>query len=462
MMRLGRLPILAKLTAAFAAATLLMLVAAALFVTLRLRADIDDRVNANLHARSVAAAQALAEGTDIADVAVEDPEESFAQVLVGDRVVETDGSVAVRSITPAEVGLAAQEPLMVERQLAGIDGKARLLATAASSPSGPAVVVVGQSLVDRNEALASVVTSFLVGGAVALIVASALGYALARSGLAPVEAMRSRASRISADSADTQLPLPAANDQLRRLGETLNDMLSRLHEAYERERRFVEDASHELRTPLAVIKTDLEGVLMARDHSPRATEAIQSALDETDRLARTADDLLVLARADNRQLALRPTGVAADDLFDWTIARFGRRAKAMLRQVVCVPCDGIEVRADRDRLRQVLFNLVDNALSHGEGLVTLSATLSDGGVAITVTDQGEGFRARFAAHALERFARADTVRRTDGAGLGLAIVETIAKAHGGRAWVDVGRPSAVHVWLPDPDSAAHRLLTSHS
>ncbi len=461
MTALARLPILAKLTATFAAAMLLMLVAAALFVILRLRADLDDRVDANLHARSVAAAQALAEGTDIADVAVEDPEESFAQVFVGDHAVETDGSVAERSITASELAQTQQGPVMLERQLRGIDGKARLLATVARSPDGAAVIVVGQSLRDRNEALASVITSFLVGGGAALITAAVLGYGLARSGLAPVEAMRVRASRISADSGERRLPLPAANDQLRRLGETLNDMLSRLHGAYERERRFVEDASHELRTPLAVIRTDLEGVLLAGDHSPRATAAVQSALDETDRLARTADDLLVLARADDRQLILRPTALTAADLFGWTAERLRGRAEAAGRAISSMP-GGVEFRGDPERLRQALFNLVDNALNHGAGAITMSAKLADGGVVMTVADEGDGFSIDFAGQAFERFARGETARRADGAGLGLAIVETIAAAHAGRAWVDVGRPATVHVWVPDPEACAHRPLTRFS
>lgn len=244
------LPILVKLTAAFAAATLFMLAAAATFVYVRLRHDLDDRVDANLHSRSAAATTALSAGTDVGSVAVEDPEESFAQVLSTAEVLQTAGSPIGAVIDSDQVAEALQGDLVVERQLPGIDGIARILAVRHETSSGPVVIAVGQSLRDRDEALSSVVTSFLVGGIGALVAASLAGYALARSGLAPVEAMRSRASRISASDMDASLPLPAAHDQIRRLGETLNDMLRRLHDSYERERRFVDDASHELRTPL--------------------------------------------------------------------------------------------------------------------------------------------------------------------------------------------------------------------
>lgn len=448
-----RLPILVKLTAAFAAATLFMLAAAAAFVYVRLRHDLDDRVDANLRSRSAAAATALGTGTDVGSVAVEDPEESFAQVLSTAEVLQTAGSPIGAVISTHQVGEALRGDLVVERQLPGIDGVARILATRHESSTGPVVIAVGQSLRDRDEALSSVVTSFLVGGIGALVAASLAGYALARSGLAPVEAMRSRASRISASDVDARLPLPGAHDQIWRLGETLNDMLGRLSASYERERRFVDDASHELRTPLAVIQTDLEGALLAGGHSEGVEAALVSALDETHRLGRVAEDLLVLARAAGGQLPIAPRPMEVDDLLTWAHCRFAPVAHESGRAITITATPGLVVLADEDRLRQVLTNLVHNALSHGAGHITLSARPDGDGVTIEVRDEGDGFAPWFAPRAFERLSREHPADRSTGSGIGLAIVRAIVDAHGGRATVTVGAPAMVRIWLPADRSA---------
>jgi signal transduction histidine kinase len=448
-----RLPILVKLTAAFAATTLFMLAAAAAFVYVRLRHDLDDRVDANLHSRSAAAATALSAGTDVGSVAVEDPEESFVQVLSTAEVLQTAGSPIGAVINADQVAEALQHDLVVERELPGIDGVARILVVRHESSTGPVVIAVGQSLRDRDEALSSVVTSFLVGGVGALAAASVAGYALARSGLAPVEAMRSRASKISASDEDAGLPLPVAHDQIRRLGVTLNDMLRRLRDSYERERRFVDDASHELRTPLAVIQTDLEGALLAGGHSDEVRAALLSALDETHRLVRVAEDLLVLARAAGGQLPIAPRPMEVGDLLTWAHCRFAPVAQESGRTITITAPPGLVVLADEDRLRQVLTNLVDNALCHGAGHITLSARTDGDGVTIEVRDEGDGFSTGFAPRAFERLSRAHPADRSTGSGIGLAIVHAIVDAHGGRSTVTVGAPATVRIWLPTDPSA---------
>jgi two-component system, OmpR family, sensor kinase len=455
-----RLPITLRLTAAFAAAMLLVLLSAALFVALRLRADLDDQINNNLRGRNAAALNAYREGTNLAAVAVEDPEESFVQ-LIDDSgtVLETAGDVIGPAVLPAELRRALLGALVVERSLPGIDGPARMLLVTVIAVDGRQLAIVtGQSLLDRNEALSSVVNSFLWGGVTSLVLASAVGYGLAKAGLAPVEAMRRRAAEISMSGSSAGLPLPPARDELRRLGVTLNAMLGRIRESFEREGRFVADASHELRTPLAVMRTELDGALLTRSAEPDVRVALLAVRSECDRLTRLADDLLVLARYDNGRLPLRITNVQISALFDMVRDRYADLAAESGRFIALEAPSGTSVQADPDRLRQVLNNLLDNAIRHGDGDIALRVAELPDGVDITVSDQGPGFPVGFRNLAFERFSRADLTRGDTGAGLGLALVQAIAVAHGGRAWISGTNGTTVHLWLPNPH--AHLISAS--
>jgi len=417
----SRLPIRARLTAAFAAALVLVLAGAGVFVYERLRSDLDESVDTTLHQR-----------LDIATLGgrlpvIEDPEEG----------VVTRG---VALLTGDERRRVRDGAIVAERAVRGIEGRARLRA---GLDVNGGVIVAAQSLSDRDEALDGVIASFVVGGFVALVLASLIGYGLASAGLAPVEAMRRRARELSLES-DARLPLPHADDEIRRLGETLNEMLARLQRSFERERRFVADASHELRTPIAVVKTELEGALMAADCGPHARDALSAAIEECDRLAALADDLLVLAQAAEGRLPVRRERVSPGPLLEGVRAQFADRA-ARQGRTIRVDADGAgPLDADPLRLRQALGNLVDNALRHGDGEIVLTAR--DG--VLEVSDAGAGFPADVAERAFERFARGDPARTRDadaGAGLGLAIVRAVAQAHAGEATIS---GATVRVSLP--------------
>ncbi len=297
---------------------------------------------------------------------------------------------------------------------------------------------------DRDDVLGGLITTFAVGSPVAVLVASLLGYALAGAALRPVEAMRARAAGVSLAPGGDRLPLPAARDEIRRLGETLNDMLDRLSRSFERERRFVADASHELRTPVAVLKTELEGALRAGDHAPEVRAALVAAVEECDHLAHLAEDLLVLARAGEGRLPVRPEPLAVTPLLENVRVRFSDRARQRGREIR-VTGGNLTVTADPLRLRQALGNRVDNALRHGAGAITLAARAADGGVALAVSDEGAGFGGDIAGRAFVRFARGDAARTRGGTGLGLAIVRAIAEAHGGCASLE---RAGVRLWLP--------------
>ena len=457
---MSRLPIRVRLTAAFALATTVVLCAAFAFVYVRLRSDLDEGIDTSLRTRA-AAAVAFAErrgamlgGGDSG--LLTEADESFAQMLAADgRVLSAIGAVRTAALTPAEVARARRGPLRVERTLEGLDVTGRVLAVPVPRGRPATVVAVGQSLEDRNEALTALIASFGIAGPLAVVVASAIGYALATAGLAPVEAMRRRATQISLGADEERLPLPAAHDEVRRLGETLNEMLGRLRRSFERERRFVADASHELRTPVAIVKTELEGALRTGDYGPEVRQALLAAVVECDRLAQLAEDLLVLARAADGRLPTRPEALRVRPLLEGTRDRFSDRAAQDGREIEIDAPPDLAVRADPLRLRQALGNLLDNALRHGAGDVVLAARASGSGVELEVRDGGDGFAPELADRAFERFTRGDAARSGEGAGLGLAIVRAIAEAHGGDA--GIGRADGatrVHIWLPQPADAA--------
>jgi signal transduction histidine kinase len=432
----------------------LVLAAAAVFVYLRLQSDLDEGVNATLEAR-VAAVRAAG---DAAAGSPGEAEEGFAQLLSArGRVIETAGGADGPTLSRAEVRRVAAGggKLEVERRAAGVEGTTRVIAEPADAPAA-AVVAAGQTLEDRDETLAGVAASFAIGGPIAVLAASLLGYLLASAALRPVEAMRGRAGEVSLTGDDERLPLPAAHDEIRRLGETLNEMLARLRESFERERRFVADASHELRTPLAVLKAELESALRGGPADAGLRESLQAAVEETDHLAQLAEDLLLVARAADGRLPLRPETIRVQELLDGTRHRFGDRARSQGRDVTVEAPVDLEASLDPLRARQALGNLVDNALRHGAGDIRLSARRRDGALEIDVADQGQGFSSELAPRAFERFARGDAARSRGGTGLGLAIVSAIAEAHGGSATIAAsgGERTVVRLRLPANAPAA--------
>ena len=324
----------------------------------------------------------------------------------------------------------------------GMRTRGRLVETA------PAVapVLVGASLADRDEALSELLTQLLIVAPIALLLASLLGYWLAGAALRPVEAMRSEAAAISGSEPGRRLPEGQAKDEISRLAATLNEMLGRLERAIERERSFVADASHELRTPLALLQAELELALRKPRTEAELEDAIHSASAETERLVRLAEDLLVLAQADDGRLPLRREPVRAGELLDAVREAFRSRAEAAGRAIEA-EADAIVLDADRLRLEQALGNLVDNALRHGAGAIRLDAVERDGRVELHVLDEGPGLPPDFVPHAFERFSRADAARTSGGAGLGLALASAIAEAHGGSAQAATERAD---VWLSIP------------
>jgi signal transduction histidine kinase len=448
-----RLPIRVRVTLAFAVAMAVVLAALGVFVYLGVGGALLASLDQTLGAQAIEASVRTH-----GEHALVDPDVGSGTTLA--QLLDADGTL-VRSTPP---GLAPLLPatevrhvvrsgrLLRSVSLTRPSGEWRLLALPTKDAEG--VVIVARSLEPREETLHRLLRELLIAGPLALLLASLAGYALAAAALRPVEAMRRRAAAVTARSPG-RLPVPPSGDELSRLAETLNDMLARLEASFEHERRFVADASHELRTPLALLRTELELALRRPRSAAELERAVRSAAEETERLSRLAEDLLLIARAEQGALPIRPEPVDVHELLATVTTRFAARAAGQGRSLVA---EGTElvVEADPERLDQALGNLVENALRYGTGEIVLFARDTTDGVELHVTDRGGGFPVEFLARAFERFSRADAARERGGAGLGLSIVSLVAKAHGGTATVANRSHGGGDVWLTLP----HRARTA--
>jgi hypothetical protein len=316
--------------------------------------------------------------------------------------------------------------------------------------------VTGGESQDAYEATQSqVVRQLTIGGVVFVAVAALGAYWLARAALSPVERLRQQVAAVSGRDEGSAVEVPGTRDEIAALAGTMNELLGRLQGALARQRAFAADASHELRTPLAVLRGELE--LAARPGRSRddLAAAVRSAAAEAERLSRLTDDLLLLARSDEDRLSLRPATTDIGELLARSAGTAcSRLAAAGVTCHVDAP-DGLLADVDSDRIRQVVDNLLDNALRFApRGSVIVLAARADGpDLGIEVRDDGPGFPAGFLPHAFERFRRPDTGRSRDdgGTGLGLAIVRAIAVAHGGTASAasKPGGGAVVRVRLPE-------------
>jgi signal transduction histidine kinase len=411
--RLWGLPIRVRLTLAFATAMALAFAALGVFIYLEFGRDQAATLDEGLRARL----------SDVVAAPGDAPPETLAEL-------GTEGSPL---LTPAERRRAAAGHVFtIERR--NIPGAGDVRIRGGPAP-GHRAAAVAEPLRVPDRALARLRALLLVAGPLALALASFAGYEVAGAALRPVERMRARAASIESGDLGGRLPVGPADDELGRLGATLNELLDRLEAGHARERRIVSDASHELRTPLTVLRTELQLALRGRRSVAELRAALDAALDETGRLTRLADDLLVLARADQGRLPLRraPVDVAA---------LLAERAARLAPQAVVEAPPGLTIDADPDRTAQALDNLISNALRHGAGPVGLHARTADGLVELHVTDAGPGFGGG-AARAFERFSG-------EGTGLGLSIVEAIAAAHGGSAGAADRPDGGADVWIALP------------
>ncbi|MGB7203915.1 MAG: HAMP domain-containing sensor histidine kinase [Anderseniella sp.] len=295
------------------------------------------------------------------------------------------------------------------------------------------VVQVGQSLRTLEITLRQLQTIYLTGIAIALILGGSVSWLVVRVGLQPVTQISQTAYRI-AQSGDLQerLVYDGPQDEIGRLATTFNQMMARVEAVFEAQHRFIADTAHELRTPLATMLGNLDLLQRYGDDAQRRRQALVAIKREGERTARLAANLLLMAQADaGQQLDLHP--VALDEVLLEVYEQTVGLTNNML--ITLEQCEEAPVLGDRDRLTQLLVNLIDNACKYGElgGRITLSLTCQDSQACITVADSGPGIPAADLPHIFERFYRGCGSLATgkSSTGLGLAIVKWLVEAHGG-------------------------------
>ena len=439
--RLRALPLRTRLVAGFAAAMLVLLTVAGAVVYWRVQYALDRGLDSELGSAAGVVAPLVGPDGRVTSRAAADATGTGWQVLGPDgSVLDVGGPAPRRPLVPAgELPRSGSTTLDVGTMLPIADAPYRVEVTAIGDGLGTAggaasYVLVGVRRDHRDEALRELLLQMSLAGAGALVVASLVGDQLARLALRPVERYRRGAADIAAGSGHRRLEVPAGrDDEVTRLGHTLNDMLGALDESLDRERQFVGDASHELRTPLTLLRSRIQ---LAR-RRPRSVAEHEAVLDElaldVTRLADLAEQLLELDRETSSEPS-EPSAqevdlgeVAAAEVGRWRAAHPDRAEDVVLEE----PAAAVDAGIGRHALERIVTNLLANALVHGAPPVRVVVRRDAGHAVLQVVDHGSGMAPDALTQATRRFSRAPEARSRPGAGLGLALVEHLVVRAGG-------------------------------
>ena len=407
---------------------------------------IDENLGAVVQIAATSLANDLAEGQDYEDAArataaeLSSRQQMLAIYDTGGRLLAEGGRDDDLEITlPDLQAIHAREVMLLTVvEARDDDDRHRLAVQRVSIPPADTryLIVVGSSLEPTDEELESLrkVLAYVIP--IALLLAGAGGWFLARQSLAPVATMVGRARKIGAEDLSARLPVVNPRDELGLLAETFNDLLQRLEASAKQQRQFITDASHELRTPVATSRTAAAVALQQPHRSePEYREALAIIEQQTTRLSRIVEDMFTLTRADTRSYPVRPTPMYLDEVVDDVV-----RAARVLAGTREVSIELSTVRSaaftgDEELLRRLVANLLDNAVRHAPPGSAVQVELREEAerYVLSVTDRGDGIPAEIQPHIFERFVRGDAARTSaaGGAGLGLALVRWIARTHGG-------------------------------
>jgi two-component system, OmpR family, sensor kinase len=429
-------------------ATALVAVGGLIYVLLAraLYTRIDENLRAVMQIATTSLTNDLAEGQDYADAARSTAAElsSRQQMLA---IYDTSGRLLAEGGRDDDLEIALPEittipgneaMLLTVGEAEDDDDRHRLAIRRVSIPRSDTayVIVVGSDLEPTDEELESLreVLAYVIP--IALILAGAGGWFLARQSLAPVAAMAERARRIGVDEVGARLPVSNPRDELGRLAQTFNDLLNRLEASLTQQRQFMADASHELRTPVTTSRT---AAAVALQQSHRSEEEYREALtiieQQTTRLSRIVEDMFTLARADAGSYPLRATLMYLDEVVDDAVRAARVLANTKQVSIELATIQSASFSGDEELVRRLISNLLDNAVRHTRpaSVVHVSLSHEPERYVLSVTDAGGGIAPEIQPHIFERFFRGDAARTSSdgGAGLGLALARWIARAHGG-------------------------------
>jgi heavy metal sensor kinase len=324
---------------------------------------------------------------------------------------------------------------------------------------GAGLVQVAENYRHIQEVQGQLIALLAFGIPLTLLASSAGGWFLAANALNPIDRITRAARQISARDLHQRLNFELPNDEVGRLAATFDQMLERLENAFEQQKRFIADASHEMKTPLTILKGDVEVSLARPRNADSYRDTLENVNQTTDQLIALVQELLLLARSDGQPAPLKLESLNLSNLLTHQAAALMPKAVGKgIALNLNVP-DTLTLDGDSNKLSRLFMNLIDNAIKYsGEGdAVTISAEIYGSQAQITVADTGPGIAAEHLPHLFERFYRVDKARsrlstngQTSGAGLGLSIVKWLAETHNGR--VDVasqpGQGTTFTVWLP--------------
>jgi heavy metal sensor kinase len=296
------------------------------------------------------------------------------------------------------------------------------------------VVQVGTSLEDFDETIRKLLLIMIISIPTSICVTIVVGYFMARKALRPVDQIRRAAVKISSSNLDEKIDITGRKDELSRLAETFNAMINRLKDAFQRINQFSIDVSHELKTPLTILKGETEVALRKEREKHDYQALLTSNLEEIDRMSCIIDDLLLLSKADTREIKLNVEEVALRDLIVDVIMDMKVVADKKSVALETSELEDIRLKGDELKLRRMFLNIVENGIkySHVGGKVSVSSYVNDGYAKIDVKDNGIGISEEDIKYIFDRFYRADRSRkRESGSGLGLSISRWIAEAHKG-------------------------------
>ncbi|MQY52090.1 sensor histidine kinase [Rhodocyclus gracilis] len=360
------------------------------------------------------------------------------------QIVDGTGHVLARSRNLGEAQLPASPELLARladggaifETLPGYGEEPIRIVSLLVPGNGPArAVQVAGSLDDVNRVLQAAGILFFVVGVALIVAVGAAGTLLTGRAFSAIDDIVRRARRIGQSTLGERLPHPGSNDEIGRLVDTLNDMLARIEQGFEAQRRFTADASHELRSPLSRLHTDIEITLRRPRENREYVDTLRSCSDEVKHLTVLVEELLTLARLDSGQERNDTETVSLNAVTEEAIWRLDSVAQERRIRLHLAPSDEVTARIARAPARLVIANLLDNALkfSLAGGTVSVAIRAREGRACITVADEGPGIAEEDLPHLFERFFRAASARanQPQGFGLGLALSEAIVRAHGG-------------------------------